>query len=113
LPSEASFPFRSEEFWVYAQLTGGLGEFEIAVEMRHLVDNRPARVVGWSRVTPVDFPAGNRLVAIDAAFPLRGVPFREPGLYEIRVLADGEVPDSWEPLQGVFEFRVLDGRQVV
>src|SRR5207245_222412 len=100
LPPGAKFPFRAEELWVYVQLTDGLGEFDLAVEMRHLVDDHPARVVGWSPVTKLEFPATGRLLAIDTAFAMRGVPFREPGMYEIRVFADGDDPDSWLPLAG-------------
>jgi hypothetical protein len=114
LPPGATFPFRAEEFWVYAQFTGVIGEFELAVEMRHLVDNQSPRVVGWSPVARIVFPAGGRLLAIDTAFALRGVPFREPGVYEIRALADGDDPGSWAPLAGTtFELRVLDRRTVV
>jgi hypothetical protein len=113
LPPEVSFPFRAEEFWVYAQLTGGLGEFELGVELRHLVDDGQPRVVGWGRVATVEFPAAERLQAADMVFSLGNMPFREPGIYEIRVLSDDE-PGEWVILAGVtFEFRVLDGRTVV
>ena len=113
LPPEVSFPFRADEFWVYAQLTGGLGQFELAVELRHLVDDGPPRAVGWGRVATVEFPAAERLQAADMVFSLGNMPFREPGIYEIRVLSDDE-PGEWVILAGVtFEFRVLDGRTVV
>lgn len=114
LPPGATFPFRAEEFWVYVQLTDGLGPFDMAVEIRHLVDSGPPRVVGWSPVTRLEFPNEGRLLAIDTAFALRGIPFREAGVYEIRVLADGDEPDSWAPLAGAtFELRVLDRRTVI
>jgi hypothetical protein len=114
LPPEASFPFRSDEFWVSSQLTDGLGKFELGVELRHLLDDQPPRVIGWSRIDSFSFSGANRLAATDTAFPLRHVPFREAGLYEIRILADGDVPDSWEPLPGLtYEFRVLDRRPIV
>jgi len=41
LPEGASFPFRAEEFWAYAQLTDGVGQFDLQVEMRHeMADGR-------------------------------------------------------------------------
>ena len=114
LPPGATFPFRADEFWVYVQLAGGLGSFDLAVEIRRLVDDGPPRVVGWSPVSRIEFPADARLLAIDTAFALRRVPFREPGLYEIRVLADGDGPGGWAPLAGAtFVLRVLDRRTVV
>jgi len=114
LPPGAAFPFVAEEFWVYAQLADGLGQFDLAVEMRHLVNDGPPRVMGWSPVTRLPFRVGDRLDAIKTAFALRRVPFREPGVYEIRVLAEGDHPGRWEPLTGVtFQLRVLDRREVV
>jgi hypothetical protein len=96
------------------QLAGGRGRFEFAVEMRQLFDDGPPRVVGWSPVTRLEFPEGERLLAIDTAFVLRRIPFREAGVYDIRVLADGDDPGSWVPLAGATcELRVLDRRRVI
>lgn len=96
---------------MYAQLTDGLGAFELAIEMRHVTDDQRLRVVGWSPVTRVEFARGDRLQTIDTVFALRHVPFREPGLYEIRVLADSDAPDGWAPLAGATcELRILDSR---
>ena len=51
---------------------------------------------------------------IDTAFALRHVPFREPGVYEIRVLADGDEPGSWMPLTGTtYELQILDSREIL
>ncbi len=103
LPPGATFPFRAEEFWVYAQLTDGLGQFELAVEMRQRVHDQSLRVVGWSSVTRLEFPSTPRLL-----------PFREPGVYEIRILADSDEPGSWVPLAGsTYELQLLDSRNVL
>ena len=111
LPPGATFPFRADEFWVYVQLSGGSGAFDLAIEMRHLTDDQGPRVVGWSPTARVEFPAGDRLQVIDTAFGLKHVPFREEGLYEIRVLAEGDQPGTWLPRSGsICELRVLDPR---
>lgn len=96
------------------QLTDGVGQFELAVEMRQRVHDQSLRVVGWSSVTRLEFPASPRLLMIDTAFALRHVPFREPGVYEIRVLADGDEPGSWMPLTGTtYELQILDSREIL
>src|SRR5438552_12480932 len=56
LPPGATFPFRAEEVWVYAQLSDGLGAFDLAIEMRQLRDDEVPRLVGWSPVTRAEFP---------------------------------------------------------
>lgn len=103
LPPGAAFPFRAEELWAYAQLTDGVGRFDLMVEMRQLRDDGTRRWAGSSKVEPLDFPGGSQLLAFDKVFHMQGAPFHEAGLYEFCVTADGEV------LEGVrFELRVLD-----
>lgn len=114
VPPGAAFPFRAEEFWVYVQLTDGLGQFELAVEMRQRVHDQSLRVVGWSSITRLEFPGAPRLLMIDTAFGLKHVPFREPGVHEIRILADGDEPGNWVPLAGTtYELQILDSRRVL
>jgi hypothetical protein len=105
LPPGARFPFRHVACWVYFQLTGGVGAFDVAVEMRQVQDDGTRRSVGWSPTVEMDFPGGSQLLAFDMALRLRRVPFREPGLYEFCVTADSAV------LAGqAAEVRVLDRR---
>jgi hypothetical protein len=105
LPEEASFPFRAEEFWAYAQLTDGVGQFDLQVEMRHAMADGSRRTVGWSSTVAADFPGGNQILVYGAVFHLKKVPFREPGLYEFRITASGqELPGM------IAELRVLDRR---
>ena len=103
LPQGAKFPFRVVDLWVYAQLTDGVGSFDLRVEMRQRRDDGTQRTVGASVPTRIDFPGGHQLRAFDTAFQLKKVPFREAGLYEFYVTADGH-----GELQGrTAELRVL------
>ncbi len=105
LPEGASFPFDAEEIWLYAQLTDGVGPFQLAVEVRHLRDNGSHRTVGRSEPVEIEFGGGNQLAVIDTVFHLTQVPFDEPGLYRFVIMA------NYAELQGqVAEIRVLDRR---
>jgi hypothetical protein len=103
LPAGASFPFRHGELWVYAQLTDGVGVFDVAAEMCQVMDDGSHRWIGRTETTRLDFPGGQQLLAFDMAFRLRKAPFRSAGIYEFRMVAEGEV------LPGVTaSIRVLD-----
>jgi hypothetical protein len=97
LPPGASFPFNVDELWVYAQLTDGVGTFQVAVEMRQRLDDGTERVVGRTTPVTIPFPGGGQLGVIDAAFCLTDVPIDEPGLYEFRVLADDDELEGHTP----------------
>ena len=103
LPEGASFPFRVEEFWVYAQLVGGIGTVEVMVEMCEVAPDGTRHLRGRSAVHEFDFEGVHRLGGIDFAFPLRRVPFPGSGVYEFR-LSSGEGLISGT----TFELRVLD-----
>ena len=103
LPPGQSFPFDAEEVWVYAQLTGGLGAFRLAIELRERLLDGSERVVGRSGMGDWTFTPGNRLFVIDAVFCLTAVPFDNPGLYEFWVLADDQELDGHVPV-----LRMLD-----
>jgi hypothetical protein len=103
LPPGASFPFDVDELWVVAQLTDGVGTFRLLVEMRQRHDDGTERVVGRSDWTTLTFPGGGQLGVYDAVFRMTEVPFDEPGLYEFRVLADGEDLEGHTPT-----LRILD-----
>lgn len=89
LPLGTRFPIRAKNIWVYAQFAEGIGEFELVVEIRQLLDSGGQRFVGNSNAETIDFPSSERLLIRDTAFHLTKVPFRESGLYEFRALADG------------------------
>jgi hypothetical protein len=106
LPEGASFPFDAEEIWLYAQLAEGVGQLQLAVEVRHLRDDGSERKVGRSEAVEIDFVGGQQLAVIDTVFHMTQVPFDEPGLYQFRVMA------NYAELRGqVAEIRVLDRRE--
>lgn len=88
LPPGVRFPFRHDGVCVYAQLTDGLGSFDVRVEMRQLMDNGGRRTIGVGASTRVEFPAHRRLFASDVVFEIKRVPFREAGLYEFYLASD-------------------------
>ena len=92
LPPGATFPFRAEDFRVYAHLTDGLGEFEVSVQLRHLRDDDTFRTTGsrQDRNTVV-FSRRGQSVLIDVVFEFKNAPFREAGRYEFCVVANGQV----------------------
>lgn len=105
LPEGASFPFDAEEIWLYAQLTEGVGDFQLVVEVRHLRDDGSQRRVGRSDPVKIEFAGGNQLAVVDTVFRLTQVPFEEPGLYQFLIMA------NYAELKGqVAEIRVLDRR---
>lgn len=55
LPEGASFPFDAEEIWLYAQLAEGIGEFQLAVEVRQLRDDGAERKIGRSEGIEMEF----------------------------------------------------------
>ena len=87
IPPGVRFPFRHEKLCVYAQLTGGLGSFNVRVEMRQLMDNG-RRTIGVGASTRVEFPNNRRLLASEVVFEIKMVPFREAGLYEFYLASD-------------------------
>ena len=108
LPEGAEFPFRLLEAWVYAQFTGGVGAFHLAVELLQVMDDDSRRWIGRTPPERVDFPGGQQLVAFDTAFPLKKVPFREAGIYEFRVVAEHDNTEGAVALDGATaQIRVL------
>jgi hypothetical protein len=103
LPAGASFPFRHEELWVYAQLTDGVGVFDLAAELCQVMDNGTRRWVGTTGTTRIEFPGGQQLLAFDMAFRLKKAPFRGPGIYEFRMVAEGELLPGMTAEIRVFE----------
>jgi hypothetical protein len=113
VPHGGRFPFLDEiGLCVYAQLVGGLGRCEVAIEMRQKRDDGTYRFVGIGATTSLEFEAGPRLAVKATAFGFRRVPFREEGLYEFRVIAridEGTSTPIYQALNGpVAELRVLD-----
>lgn len=98
MPPGVTEDFCQEEIWLYAQLTDGLGKFDLSV---HLYDETGRRV-GRSPPYPREFPGGS--VTVEEVFHLTEVPFDRPGVYEFRLLANHA-----ELKGGVFTLRILPG----
>lgn len=111
------FPFRMPELWVYVQLTGGLGLWELGVEARQKRDDGTYRFIGIGAMTPLVFEPGPRLPVKAIAFKFLKLPFREEGLYEFRVVAQTSehfTTPTYEALNGpTSELRVLDHRRTL
>src|SRR5688500_4007776 len=70
------FPYVRDEFVAFAQLSGGLGEVSVHIDVRHAADGQLVRPT-----TPqsINFPHRRSLAQV--AFRLEGVVFDEPGVY--------------------------------
>jgi hypothetical protein len=93
-----------EGFALYLQLSDGLGEFDVCVEMwsDHAGPAFEGKPIVRSRVVRQSFP--HKLTVVEMVFKLEQVPFPKPALYEFVVRAGGEV------LRGETGFiRVLPG----
>ena len=116
-PRGKPFPFRMPQLAVFVQLTGGLGRWEIGMEVRQRRDEGSYRFVGISPMEPIEFESGPRLMVKATAFLFKKLPFKEEGLYEFRVVAqtsDDSATPTYEVLNGpVAELRVLDHRGTV
>ena len=83
LPAGSPFLYLFNEIWVYAQLTGPAGTYDLSAECR--LPGTPW-VLGKSAESRTRFP-GNGIVEYACRFPQ--LPLPTPGQYEFRVLADG------------------------
>jgi len=111
VPAGIAFPVNVREMWVYAQFTDGVGEFDLAMEMRFVQVDDTRTVIGRGKPTRLTFPAGRQLQAFDRAFRLTNVPFKEQGMYEFAVVVVSDKASQVVPLAGETAlFRVLDSR---
>jgi hypothetical protein len=82
-PAGASYPFRLPELHVFAQVAGGVGTFEFAVELFRM-DTDPVLIAA---APPIEFTFGDRVAAYSFFRGFRMIPFERPGLYEFRLYA--------------------------
>ena len=75
LPEGATFPFRADEFSVYTQLSDGLGEFELSVELRHVQEDEIRRTVGWSKSVSAKFQRGGEMLPLESVFRFKNPAF--------------------------------------
>ncbi|HYH65694.1 MAG TPA: hypothetical protein VD866_13440 [Urbifossiella sp.] len=98
------FPWREDEVAVYAQLSGGLGRWELAVEFGERLDGGLFRPIGPTRAFVLDFGPAARLAVWEADSPFRRLPFRREGLYAFRMVGRpaGDPDDTaFEVLEGI------------
>ncbi len=87
--------------WLYAQLTGGLGDFNLTVELRD--GDSDTRIGKPSQPERFEF-VGGRLPAVEAVFRMVNVPFPRAGHYTFTLLANHAELEG-----GTSELRVLPG----
>lgn len=101
MPPGVTEKFGQRELWLYAQLTGGRGEFNLSVELRDIdFDTRIGRP---SEPERREF-TGRELTAVEVVFRMVHVPFPRAGQYAFKLLANHR-----ELVGGVSYLRVLPG----
>ena len=109
IPSGVALPVNVKEIWVYVQLTEGVGEFDLAPELRYVEVDDTRSVIGRGKATRLAFPAGSQLQVLGTAFRITRIPFTKQGVYEFAVVSTTD-EDSTEyvPVPGQTAlFRVL------
>jgi hypothetical protein len=83
----AGYPRIHPELWLFAQMTDGQGAFDFEVELLFSDDD-----TSIFRAPPVKLDFGDDPLAVRGwAKQLSDLLFEKPGLYEFRLLCDGEV----------------------
>lgn len=83
----APYPRIHPGLWLFAQMTDGLGPFDFSIQLVNLDDDRSIFVL-----PPVKLDLGQNPLAVRGwAKRLLNVLFEKPGMYEFRLLCDGDV----------------------
>jgi hypothetical protein len=101
MPAGVTEKFGQRELWLHAQLTGGLGEFNLTVELRE--SDSGVRIGRPSPPERFEF-VGGQLAAVEVVFHMVNVPFPTPGHYTFKLLANRAELEG-----GLSELRVLPG----
>jgi len=99
-PEGYQYPFRLDRVFVYSQLWGDAGEYRLRVRLVKIVtseDDKEEEMHLGPNGNPREFPMPAQRPAVvtgleyveQVAFPIGPVPFREAGLYEFQLWADG------------------------
>jgi hypothetical protein len=84
VPSGVAFPVRVKEIYLYAQLTDGVGAFQLSVQLRRAGSDV---ILGRSPPSPtIEFVGG--LQVVEEVFHLIKIPFPRADLYEFKLLAN-------------------------
>ncbi len=106
MPPGVSKNFGVNELFVYAQLTDGVGEYNlgVTVEEADLVNPKRNRLMGRSDPSTVSFT--DTWEVLMETIKLSEVPFPKPGQYLFRLMLDGE-----ELPGGSMYLRVMPGEK--
>src|SRR2546423_427124 len=85
MPPGVTENFGLEELWLYAQLTDGVGEYGLTVEVRNY---ETGERLGRSAPHRHEFVGGEQLLVTEFVFHLTRVPFPTPGLYVFGLMAN-------------------------
>ena len=85
MPPEIKENFRLKTIFLYAQLTGGVGRYNISMQVRAFASNY---VLGRSHPQPIEFAATDRDLLVERVFQLNELTFPSPELYEFQLLAN-------------------------
>jgi hypothetical protein len=58
VPPSATLPVLVKEMWVYVQLTEGVGDFDLSLELRYVEVDDTRTVIGRGKPVHMTFPAG-------------------------------------------------------
>ena len=86
------FPSVQPHIGVYFRITDAEGDYPITIDVGRLTDE------GYEVVTRTDnvrIKVKDRMVQADFGINLQGVTFPEPGRYQMRLLANGELIGEW------------------
>ncbi len=82
-PARARYPFRLPELHTFAQVAGGVGTFELSVEL-YRMETDPVLV---SSAEEIDITFADRVTAYNFFRVFTLIPFESAGLYEFRLFA--------------------------
>ncbi|MBX9627317.1 MAG: hypothetical protein K2X82_26175 [Gemmataceae bacterium] len=85
MPPGVREKFGQRLIWLYAQLTDGVGEFDLTVELRNYDTGER---LGRSKPERWDFAGGDQLTVHEVVFKMENVPFPTPGLYVFQLMAN-------------------------
>src|SRR5262249_4661474 len=83
LPVSSAFPYRNRHFSVYAQLTNGLGQLPVFVEIRDAETDNLIR-----RTEPGHVTLPNRLTIVQVVVNISGCVFPRPGIYLVELFCN-------------------------
>ncbi len=78
-----TFPHVASEFWVFVQYVDGSGSHPVTLEMFRM-EVAAEKLIKRIDLPPIHLTQG-RFSVLSRAYKLSGMPFPQPGIYEIRI----------------------------